>query len=92
MRNTNRDGLYIAGRYFRCMADLEDYCFTNPDFEKTALVCLCARQRKQEVMEYFITAELEYGDGNIEATPEDADTYCETLDFWEEEEDERDIF
>lgn len=59
--------IIVGGLRFRDMADLEDFCCYFPEFEDvvTEAGLLYAPELQAQVDSYYISAEMEYGDGNV---------------------------
>lgn len=59
--------IIIGGKHFKDLDDLEDFCYYFPEFEDviTESNVLNTSELKAQVDSYYITAELEYGDGNV---------------------------
>lgn len=66
MTQENRDGFYVAGRYFACVEEFEEYCFNNPEFEGEVDEQMYLNRVREDVDTYYLAAYLECCDKNTE--------------------------
>lgn len=62
MTLVNHNKICIAGRYFACVGDLEEYCFENPEFEEEVKLSEYLHCVWEDMDAYFKAIYLECGD------------------------------
>lgn len=60
------NGYWVGGCHFDTIEDLEDACFENPELADEYDELCCIAGSRAAVDTYFLMAEIEYGDGNID--------------------------